>query len=145
MSKLMKVNIIHTVMWGMVAVGLGVIFSLSNTISSWGDNRTKTVLLAILFFGGFLTDFILWQYEKSKKHGFRRDERDKKVQSEAVFKSFTILIIYIFVVSVVLYTKYENAGVMPVGWVWFIAYSTIAATNLLVGVFALIGYKKQGL
>ena len=145
MSKLMKANIAHTIMWTAVAVGLAVIFCMPNTIANWGDNRVKTVLLAILFLFGFATDFALSLIEKSKKRGFKRDERDDKVQSQAIFKAFVVVVLYIYIVSMTLYIIYENVNVMPVGWVWFMAYSTIVVANLFTGLFAWIGYKKQGL
>ena len=145
MSKNMKVNIIHTIMWTLVAIGLIVIFSLPNTISDWGDNTAKTILLAILFLFGFGVDFVLRMVERSQKESYKKDERDSKVQADAVFKSFAVLILYIYIVSIALYVKYEGAGVMPVGWVWFIAYSVITAVNLMVGIFTIVGYKKQGM
>lgn len=145
MSKNMKVNIIHTIMWTLVAIGLIIIFSLPNTIANWGDNRTKTILLAVLFLLGFGVDFVLRMIERSRQGEYKKDERDSKVKYDAVVKSFVVLILYIYILSIVLYSKYENAGAMPVGWVWFIAYSVVTAANLFVGIFTIIGYKKQGM
>lgn len=145
MSKAMKSNVIHTIMWALVAVGLIIIFSLPDTINNWGDNRIKTLLLAILFLLGFGTDFVLRLAEKSQKHGYKKDERDRTIQLEAVFKAFVVLLLYIFILAIVLYLVYENAGVMPIGWVWFLAYSTVCFANLSMGIFTYTGYRKLGM
>ena len=145
MSKSMKVSIIYTIAWGLISVCMIVIFSLPNTISNWGENPIKTVVLSALFLLGFLTNLFLRLYEKSKKHGFKKDERDKKIQADAIFKSLSILLVYIFLLCVALYLFYENTGTMPIGWVWFIAYSQIAVVYFLVSLFSVIGYKKQGM
>jgi uncharacterized membrane protein len=145
MSKNMKVNIIHTIIWAAVTAGLITIFSLPDTISDWGGNRVKTILLATFFLIGFSVDLALRIGEKSQKSEYKRDERDSSIQLNAVFKSFAILLLYIFIVTMTLYIKYESAGVLPIGWVWFIAYSVIAAANLLVGIFTISEYKKQGM
>ncbi len=144
MSKLMKINIIQVVSWSIVAIGVLIIFSLLGTIEQWGDNRIKTILLALLFLLGYTLDFGLRMYEKSKKWGFRRDERDRVIQSEAMSVGFVILVLYIFILSIFLYTKYETDGFMPIGWVWLIAYSTVVVANLSVGVSSLLLYRKQG-
>lgn len=145
MSKLMKINIIQVTTWSIVAIGVLVIFLLPGTIEHWGDNKLKTVLLALLFLVGFTIDFIFRMYERSQKWGFKRDERDMMIQSKALSTGFIILVIYIFIISIGLYTKYEAEGFMPIGWVWLIAYSTIVVANLSVGISSLIRYRKQGL
>lgn len=144
MSKLMKFGIIQVCTWGLVGIGMGFIFATSSVTSTWGDNAIRTVLLALLFFLGFGVDFALRMIEKSKKRGFRRDERDMAIQGRAMSIGFVCLVIYIFLVAVILYTYYEDMGTVPIGWVWFMAYSTIVVANLSAGISSLIIYSKQG-
>lgn len=144
MSKAMKFNVIQVITWSMVAVGMGLIFISGDTIGEWGDNKTKTVLLAILFILGYGTDFIIRLIEKSKRWGLKRDERDKTVQYQALSVGFVLLMLYIFVLCIGLYVHYEESGYIPVAWVWFIAYSTIVVANLVCGYASLFYYKKQG-
>lgn len=144
MSKLVKTTVVHIIVWSIAAIGMVIIFTLPRTITDWGDNRIKTVLLALLFAAGLGVDLYLRIYERSKKHGFTRDERDHYMQRKAVSAGFLITILYIFILSISLYIKYESLGTMPVGWVWFIAYSTIAAANLSTGICNLLYYGKHG-
>lgn len=144
MSKLVKTTVIHVVVWSIAAIGMVIIFTLPRTITDWGDNRLATVLLAVLIAAGLGVDLFLRIYQRSKKHGFMRDERDHYMQGKAVSAGFLITILYIFILSISLYIKYENLGTMPVGWVWFIAYSTIIAANLSIGMCSLLYYRKHG-
>ncbi len=145
MSNAMKSNIFHTISWGVTAIGIIIIFSLPNTIYAWGENRLKTILLALLFLFGFAVDLIIRINERTKKYGYKKDERDRTIQMEAVFKSFVSILLYIFILSIVLYITHEKAGMIPVGWVWFIAYSTVAFSNLLIGIFTIGEYRSKGM
>lgn len=144
MSKLVKFSIIQLCIWTMVGIGMGIVFASSSVSSTWADHPVKTVLLAILFLIGFGTDFVLRIIEGSKKWGFKRDERDMAIQSRAMSYGFLFIVLYIFVIAMFLFMTYETVGSVPVGWVWFMAYSTIVVSNLSVGILSLIYYSRQG-
>ena len=144
MSKLMKLNIMHTFVWSVVTIGVAIIFGMRGTVQSWGDEPAKVAITAALFAAAFIIDAFLRISEKSKKHNIIKDERDDTIQLQAVFKSFAVVLLYIFALCVVLYLKYENQGYAPVGWLWFMAYSTISSANLFVGLFSIAGYRKAG-
>lgn len=144
MSKAMKFNIIQAIAWTLVAIGMTVIFVTGDTIGEWGDNKVKTVLLALLFFIGFGTDMVLRILEKSKKWAMKRDERDKAIQYQSLSVGFIVLMIYLFVLCIGLYIYYEESKFIPVAWVWFIAYSTIVTANLIIGYASIFFYRKQG-
>jgi len=59
MSKSMKQNLIQVITWSTVAIGVLIVFTRPDTIQDWGDNPTKTLLLALLFLVGFGTDFAI--------------------------------------------------------------------------------------
>lgn len=140
----MKFTIIQTIIWSIVAIGIVVIFSLPNTIRDWGDNRLKTIFLALLFLVGLGTDFLLRILERSKKYGFVRDERDQFVQNKAMYLGFIILALYICILSFSLYIWYESDKFLPIGWVWFIAYSSIVIANLGTSIVSIVYYIRQG-
>ncbi|MBF7095904.1 hypothetical protein, partial [Alkalibacter mobilis] len=106
MSNAMKYNLIQVFSWTLVAIGMITIFLIPDTINNWGDNRTKTLLLALLFVFGFGVDAILRIVEKTRKWDIRRDERDVSIQHQSLRLSFIVLIIYIYIISIVLYIKY---------------------------------------
>lgn len=144
MSKAMKFTIIKACSWAMVGLFMIMIFSNKSTILEWGDNRTKTILMAFLFLFGYSMDVTLMILEKTKKFGFKRDERDLFIQHKAMSFGFILSLIYVFTTAITLYTIYENKGAIPVGWMWFIAYSLVIVANISVALPALILYRKQG-
>ncbi|SCZ81828.1 hypothetical protein [Acidaminobacter hydrogenoformans] len=144
MSNAMKFNIIQVITWSIAAICLIIIFVSGDTIEAWGDNKNKTLLLSIIFLIGFGTDFVLRVLEKSKKWNFKRVERDIAIQYQSQSIGFVLVLIYVFILSISLYVYYEESGFIPVGWVWFIAYSTIVFANLSSGYSSLLLYLKQG-
>jgi hypothetical protein len=50
--------------------------------------------------------------------------------------------IYIFIVAISLYIKYEEAGSVPVAWVWYIAYSLVMVANITGSLASSIYYWK---
>lgn len=144
MSKLMKLTIIQVVTWTLVAIGMVLIFTSNSTIGEWGDQRAKTLLLAVLFLIGYGTDFTIRFIEKSSKWGVKRDERDRDISYKAVTTGFVLLMLYLFTLCISLYVYYEESGYVPIAWIWFIAYSTIVVANLSSGYASLYFYRKQG-
>jgi len=144
MSKSMKQNLVQVITWSTVAIGVLLVFTRPDTIQNWGDNRTKTLLLALLFLIGFGTDFVVRLMEKSKRFGFIKDERDREIQHKSLEIGYVGIILYIFVLTITLYAIYEAAGALPIGWVWFIAYTTIVTANLIAGITSLFMYRKHG-
>lgn len=142
MSKHMKQSILTLSLWGLVGILFLIILLSTDAIANWSDNRIKSALLAALFFVGFLSDFIL-------KHVFNKkrvlsDERDQLVVKDAATSSFIIVIIYVFIFTISLFLKYEVVGVVPVGWLWVIAYSLIVVSNVVYALMTIIAYKKRG-
>lgn len=53
------------------------------------------------------------------------DERDLMVSTRASQATLVVVLVSVFALSVSLWTVYEAAGSVPVGWLWFIAYGTM--------------------
>jgi len=67
------------------------------------------------------------------------DERDERIARQALGTAFVILAIYVVLTCIILYEVYRNRILMPVGWMWFLAYSSsfiaIGSRALLILVF----------
>ena len=141
MSGKMKQSIIHCALWAIVAAVLIIVFTSKGTIEAWGDNRTKTILLAALFFFGFTGDAVLrFVFRKSK---VTTDERDEFIQGQSLKVGYVVTVLYIFILSISLYTKYEVDGSVPIAWIWFIAYTLIVVVNLSTSAASIIQYRKS--
>ncbi len=142
MSKHMKHSILTISLWGFVGILFLIILLSTDAIANWSDNRIKSILLAALFFVGFLSDFILKRVFNKKRA--LSDERDQLVIKDAAVSSFIIVVIYVFIFLITLFLKYETTGFVPVGWLWVIAYSLIVVSNVVYSLMTIISYKKRG-
>ena len=60
-----------------------------------------------------------------------RDERDDLVAQRASAVAFTLTLIYVYLTSLSLWEVYHDDQFVPVGWMWFLAY-----TSMFFGMFA---------
>jgi hypothetical protein len=136
----MKHNLYHFSLWITVSIAFLLVFFSGDTIAQWGDNTLKTIMIAILFVLGYGGDALLKFLFRKRCGVITEDERDQYIQSKAIEISFIMVLLYIFILSISLYTKYEASGMMPVAWVWFIAYTLILVANVFTSAAMLVIY-----
>ncbi len=144
MSKAMRSTLIHLSAWLIVGILMSMIFINPDTIKNFGDNKTKTLLLSALIGIGYLSNLVDYRMQKSKRYGYKKDERDFFVQSKATSFSFIIVAIYVYALATGLYTYYEKSKFVPIGWIWFLAYSLIVVAHVSIDVGSIYYYYKQG-
>lgn len=142
MSARLKASIINLILWSIVAIGLLYVFFGRDALSDWGDNRNKTLLLALLFVVGYSGQIITSFMFRDKKNKIVKDERDLAIQNKAMSASFITSLMYIFLITISLYTKFEKAGSVPVGWLWFIAYTLVIVANVTSSAFTIFFYQR---
>lgn len=143
MNKMIKFHISHLLLWLFVAIGFISVFITLDAINNWGDNSLKSIMLALLFLIGFGGDYIL-RYIYRKRDGIIiSDERDESIRLKAMEYSFILTMLYVFLITISIYTKYENIGLVPVGWLWFLAYSLVLVVHIFSSLIILIMYWKR--
>lgn len=143
MSIKMKQTLVHLFLWTVVLILFITVFLSEGTIANWGDNRVKTIMFAVIVFIGFGGDTLTRAIFKKRKGKIIKDERDDSISLRSMTISAIITFIYIFIVAISLYTKYENSGSVPVAWVWFMAYSMVMVVNITCSATAFILYWKS--
>jgi len=136
MKELKTLGVIRIITWSIVAVFMIIIFSRESTIAMWGDNQTKTLLLAVLIAFGLGADLVIRIIIKRK--GIENDNNYKAINIGLI-----TTLLYVFIITIIFYTKFEELGVVPVGWLWFIAYSTIVFVNITFGVCDLLFNQRR--
>lgn len=136
-------SLLHLVLWSIVSLIFVFVFFSKGTIENWGDNLNKTIMVSSLFFFGFGGDFVLRLIFKNKKNRIIKDERDDQISMKSMSTSAIVTFIYIFLVTISLYIKYEDTGHVPVAWIWFIAYSLIMVVNITGSLAASVLYWKS--
>jgi hypothetical protein len=144
MNPRMKFSVLHLSLWSFVGISFLYIFFSNASHETLSDNTTKTIMLAIFFLIGFLGDALLrFIYKKNKLFDINNKD-NLYMQYKALSYSYIPLLIYMFIVSISLFLKYEKGGAVPVGWLWFMAYSIIVVANVLASAFSIYLYKREG-
>ena len=139
----MKHSLYHLILWLAVAITIAIIFLSKGTIDTWGDSSLKKIIIFAVFFFGYLIDIILKFIFRKRKNKIIKDERDDYVMLKSSSTGYIITSVYIFILSISLYIKYESTGSVPVAWLWFIAYSLFIVANIVSSILSLIYYRKS--
>jgi len=126
-------------LWGLVLVAMILISFYGDVINTWGDNSKKTILLFVLFVA-FVGDVILNAISRKKSN----DEVtiDEKINRKANYTSSIITILYVIVYVIIIYSRYEIEGFIPVVFFWMLAYSVIAVLNFSSSILTIFYFSK---
>lgn len=115
------------VCWMIVLVVFLILFFQGGGPSEWGNNRAVRVGSAVLFGCGYIVHFITLFRQKKEP----LDERTSLIQLKSTNVSLVITIMYVFIFSITIYTKYTEQGTVPASWFWLLGYTTIFITYIV--------------
>jgi len=112
--------------WGGAAVAFVATFVAGGGPATYVDDRTRIVLGAAALGLAFVAHFVmLW---RTRARGGDRpvlsDERDERIARRANGVALVVSLVYVVLLSIVLYEVHHDSRLVPVGWMWFVAYST---------------------
>ncbi len=87
--------------------------------------------------------FVLMLLLTNKKENIV-DERDSVIQKKASSVGLIVSLMYVFLLSIVLFITYRDEGVLNVSWTWFIAYSTFAFGYFCTSLTHVFFYHYEG-
>jgi len=141
MTGLQKRAIYDLIISAVVLPGLTIIFFSGGGAAAYVHDVTRKILLAVLLGLGYIALLLVLFLVrvKPKDQTVLMDERDERIARQALGTAFVILAIYVVLTCIILYEVYRNRILMPVGWMWFLAYSSsfiaIGSRALLILVF----------
>lgn len=144
MSIQMKKSISNLIIWSFIGILFVTIFFKDGIIKDLGDNFIQTIILISLFIIGYIGQFILKIIFRKKEGIVIKDERDEMFLNKAISNSFIATLVYVFIILIWLYESYEKSGLIPVMWLWFVAYSLIPVSNILSSSFLIYYYRRGG-
>jgi hypothetical protein len=140
MTQARRRALLTAVIWTVVAIGFTITFLSSGGADTYAVDKarrvTGAVFLAIGFFGTPIMNFLT--RGRRKEGQVVRDERDERIGRRAATAGSFVVLVYVFVVSIALWEVYAKSACVPVGWMWFLAYSTMILTYLASSVASLI-------
>lgn len=113
--------------WTLVLILFSFLFFRGEGPDEWGVDFNRRFLSAICLALGYIGFYVIqWKARKNLQ-----DERDKLLTLKAGQISMVVVLMYVFIFCISLYTYYEQANLMPVSWLWFLAYSTVCLTYMM--------------
>lgn len=139
MSQARKQALISATAWLVICVVFVVVFvrvGVEGFASPEGE-RSRSIIAAVILPGYLINFAIMWWSRRGRRTG-QLDERDKAVEHRATEISAILLLLVVFMVSIWLYDGHVDQGTVPVGWLFIMAYGSIALVSLLHPVMTLI-------
>jgi hypothetical protein len=96
---------------------------------------------AIVIFTAMLSFAIMLLLTNKKSNVI--DERDYLIQKKSSTIGLVISLIYVFLLSIILFNIYRDEGSMNVSWAWFIAYSTFSFGYFITALIHVYFYKCE--
>ena len=131
--------------WGLVAAAFGLVFFLGGGAATFADDSIRMLVAALILAAGFISYFsmIYLTREKSNGKSLIRDERDLEIARQANEIALVAVLVFVFTVCMALFLGYETAGILPVGWMWFLAYATACFGLLAQAVITLVLHREM--
>lgn len=132
--------ILNLLIWSVVAIGFVITFFMAGGAETYAEDGQRRLFGAIFLAIGFLGTPVMLFLTRVRKGGRRliTDERDIRIGRQAALGALVVVLIYVFLTCIVLWESYRGQGCVPVGWMWFLAYSTAALCYLAPATATLI-------
>ena len=130
--------------WGLVAAAFGLVFFLGGGAATYADDSIRILVAALILAAGFIGYFSMLYLTREKSNGkaLIRDERDLEIARQANEIALVAVLVFVFSVCMALFLGYETVGILPVGWMWFLAYAT-ACFGLLAQAVATLALHRE--
>lgn len=140
MTQARKRALFTFLIWGSVMAAFSVIFFLGEGPRAYAAERWRRVAGAAIIAFGYVSYLLMLFLTRirSGQQDVAMDERDASIRTRANATAFIVVLIYVFALAIFLWERHQASGAVPVGWMWFLAYSTSFAAFISTSVIALI-------
>ena len=125
--------------WLICAIGFSATVVSQGGPATYADDSARRVIgAAFLAFGIFGAPVMrLLTRGKPGAGSTPRDERDERIGAKATNIGMIVVALVVFAGSIALWETYRDAGCVPVGWMWVMAYATLILSNLAPAIVGL--------
>ena len=124
--------------WTVVAVGFALTFFSGGGPGDYADDGIRRAMGgAFLAFGFFGTPLMRW-WTRGRPGEVATDERDEGIGRRSATGGLVVVLLYVFGLSILLWERHQGTGCVPVGWMWFLAYSTATLGYLAPALISLL-------
>lgn len=132
MSYGQKNSIIAAIVWTLILGGL-VTFVVGPGASRFADpdqSIWRMLTAAIILPGFLLNAWLGWRSKRAEKLG-DLDERDLAIARRASEITLMVVAMIVYATSIILYETHLGTGAVPTGWLYLLAYGTMALVSLV--------------
>jgi hypothetical protein len=140
MSKVRVQYLLAIAIWAVVAIGFSVTVFSSGGPAAYADDSQRRIVggvfLAFGIFGNPLLRLLIRSGPNAKQ--VDRDERDEQIAVRSTNIGMITVVLFVFLGGIALWDGYQEAGCVPVGWMWVLAYSTLILSHLIPALISLV-------
>lgn len=130
MTQLKKRALWSLIIWSVVMIAIVIIFFSGGGPTTFLEGEGKNTLTRVCISVGFFSYFSMFFLTRIRSGGkpLVKDERDELIAKQSFSIAFYTLLAYVFLLCTFLYgfyKGYQELKLIPVGWVWFLALSSL--------------------
>jgi hypothetical protein len=112
------------IIWGFIALIFLLVFFSEGGPETFKQDKMRIAGTAALLAAGYISySAMLYLTRIRDESGPKlRDERDDWIASKVNSVTLIAVLLFIYIACIALWISYDDIGVVPVGWMWFLAY-----------------------
>ena len=133
------------IIWTLAGAGFFLTFFVGGGADEFAGDSARHLAGAVALgfgFGGYW--LALWFTRRKQGGPPVADERDLQVMARANQATLIVVTVGVYSFTISLWTAYESAGQVPVGWMWFLAYGCVILASVVSAVTILILDARAG-
>jgi len=136
--------IILSTVWSAAAVVLFLVIFAGGGVEAFAGSSLKVALATAGYMVALIVQVTFTFRNRRRRRGgiVVRDELDDEVQKRASLAALSIVMAFIYVLGVVLWEVFREAGSIPVGWAYVVAISVIIVGSLAHAVATLLIHRS---
>ena len=126
MTQSKQQGLFSLLIWGLAGLGFIITFFSGGGPSTFAQESIRILISAICLLFGFAGFGIMLYLTKTKSGNSPviEDERDSQIALQASQTGFVTVLVYVFLTCIILWESFRGENAVPLGWMWFLAYST---------------------
>jgi hypothetical protein len=142
MSLWQKRAVIMTVIWVVASAGFLAVSLSGSGPAGLARDTPKRDVAAIFVGAGILANLVARYLTRRRKDAVvaQVDERDELIHRKSSEIALGLTAAGVFLFCIVLNDTFSEAGAVPVDWLWFVAWSTMAVSHLGQALTAVVLY-----
>ncbi len=136
---------IAAAVWSLAGSGFAVTFFAAGGPGTLPEDSARHLAGAGALAFGFVGWWITLLLTRRRSGGPPlTDERDLQVMARANQATLIVVLVCVFASTIALWTVYEEAGAVPVGWMWFLAYGCVILASMASAISTLLLDGRMG-